>query len=139
MIPRDIVKFDCSNRPIKCIPPNFFAHFPFLTDMILTNTLISTVSSNAFTGLLNLKFLDLSNSPIRVIEDRALDYLQKLKELRLGGIAMRSFRPALIKSLPELEFLVRPDGVRERLSPQHRDVTTAAGMFKATSQYAIFH
>ena len=132
MIPKDIVKFDCSNRPIKFLPPNFFAEFYYLTDIVLTDTLISTIQSNAFTGLKNLRFLDLSNSPIKVIEEGSFDYLKKLKELRLSGIAINNIQPALIKGLTELEFLVRPDGVKERLSHDvRRDITVAAGMFEA--------
>ena len=139
MIPKDIVKFYCSNRPIKFLLPHFFAEFQYLTDIILTDTLISTIPSNAFTGLSNLRFLDLSNSPIKIIEDGSFDYLKKLKELWLAGITMKRIQLALIDGLPELEFLVRPDGIKEHLSRGTRnDYTTAAGMFQTLSQHVIF-
>ena len=139
MIPKDTVKFDCSIRRIKFLPPHFFTEFQYLTDIILTDTLISTIPSDAFTGLSNLRFLDLSNSPIEVIEEGSFDYLKQLKELRLGGIAINNIQPALIKGLTELEFLVRPDGVKERLSHDvRRDVTVAAGMFEALRLRRLF-
>ena len=128
MIPRDIVKLDCSNRPIKDIPPDFFSEFHFLTDLILADTLISMIQSDAFTGCYNLKFLVLTNSPITIIKEGSFNYLKSLKELHLGGIAMHSIPSALIDCLTELVVLVRPDGVTERLNHGMRgDVTTAIG------------
>ena len=137
MIPKDIVKFDCSNRPIKFLPLHFFAEFQYLTDIILTDTLISKLPSNAFTGLSNLRFLDLSNSPVKIIEEGSFDYLKKLKELWLPGITMKRIQPALVDGLPELEFLVRPDGIKEYRGARN-DFTTAAGMFQALSSHVIF-
>ena len=125
MIPEDIVKFDCSGRPIHRIPPNFFVEFDSLRDLVMTDTHITTISSNTFGELNALQFLDLSNNPINSIESGSFDQLTNLKRLYLDGIDIRSIPLALIDNLPELEFWVRPDGIKVFMS--HPDLTTVTG------------
>ena len=134
MIPKDIVKFDCSGRPISQISSHFFEEFHSLTDLVMTNTHVTMISSDTFVGLNALQFLDLSNNPINRIESASFDQLISLKQLYLDNIAMRSIPPELINNLFELEFWVKPDGVK--VFPGHHEFTTVTGALRS-SQFLL--
>ncbi|XP_035663236.1 slit homolog 2 protein-like [Branchiostoma floridae] len=68
------------------IPKNAFMGLPYLVELNITETLLTSIHPDAFNGLKKLQLLDLSNNKLKAFPKGAMDKVgAKLKSLNLGG------------------------------------------------------
>lgn len=78
---------DLSNNYVSWIVENTngaFTHLKRLQTLLLASNKISHISKNAFAGLLNVTYVDLSNNPIASIEDKTFTKMPSLRELSVN-------------------------------------------------------
>ncbi|NXD72611.1 ECM2 protein, partial [Eolophus roseicapillus] len=93
----------CINAKLKQIPP---ISDPDLTSLDLTGNSITTISDEAFNGIPNLEWIDLSKNNITSpgIGPRAFEILKKLKRLYLDGNMLVHIPSELPSTLEEIKI-----------------------------------
>ena len=84
------ITFDAGNKLIRSIRNKCFTHFGLLNILILKENLIASIKKHSFFNLCHLKFLDISNNPIRIFSNFILKNINNFKVLNILNLTLKS-------------------------------------------------
>ncbi len=96
---------DLQNNQLTTIESNAFAGITNLKVLDLANNQLSTIESNAFAGLTSLEDLDLTNNQLSTIESNAFAGLTNLENLNLNNNQLITVESNAFAGLTSLEGL----------------------------------
>ena len=82
--------FDAGNNLIRNIKNKCFAYFGQLNILVLQKNLITSIEKNSFFILYYLKFLDISNNPIRIFYNFLFKNINNFKVLNILNLCLKS-------------------------------------------------